>query len=116
MVQNGESKFTCQCTPSCHFIKYDVHYGSSAWPADGPELQASYDKIVRQKVIPYLREQNTSLADISMNYFTNIKEKRSIMRRNFVRVTVYIKDLTVSKTEQVAAYSELDLLSDIGRH
>ncbi len=34
--------------------------------------------------------------------------------RNFVRVTLYIKDLTVQTTQQVQAYSALDLLSDIG--
>ncbi len=115
-VSNGEAKYTCECTPSCHFITYDMHYGSSSWPADGPELQASYDKIVQHKVMPYLSKQNTSLADISLDYFSNVKDRRNIMRRNFARVTVYIKDLTVSKTEQVAAYSELDLLSDIGMY
>ncbi len=34
---------------------------------------------------------------------------------NFARFTLYIQDLTVQTSRQVPAYSDLDLLSDIGK-
>ena len=105
--------FKCSCTPSCRSIKYDVSYGASTWPGEGPELWASYDKIVRQKVIPYYKQLNSTMAEHAVRYFKKADNARDIMR-NFVRLTVYIKDLTVHTTEQVPAYSTVDLLSDIG--
>ncbi len=110
-----EDNFNCSCTPSCRSIKYDISYGASTWPAEGPELQASYDKIVRQKVIPYYKRLNSSLAEHAVRYFEKAENAQAIMK-NFVRLTVYIKDLTVQTTAQVPAYSTVDLLSDIGEY
>ncbi len=109
----ADDPFKCSCTPSCRSIKYDVSYGASTWPGEGPELWASYDKIVKQKVIPYYKQLNSTMAEHAVRYFERSENARDIMR-NFVRLTVYIKDLTVHTTEQVPAYSTVDLLSDIG--
>ena len=34
---------------------------------------------------------------------------------NFARVTVYVKSMRVEKIEQIAAYTFIDLISDIGK-
>ena len=49
-----------------------------------------------------------------IDYFSDEKNKKDVMS-NFVRLTVYIKDLTVETIEDVAGYSKIDLISDIGQ-
>ena len=78
-------------------------------------MDAAYKRIVLEKVVPFYkkRKQSSPLAEDMVQYFSNISNRDDIMK-NFVRFTVYIKDLTVQTSEQVPAYTELDLLSDIG--
>ena len=64
-------------------------------------------------MIPHFKKDNLTLAKELVDYFSNKDNKEEVMR-NFARFTVYIKDLTVLTSQQVPAYSELDLLSDIG--
>ena len=80
----------------------------------GPELGAAYQRIVQKKVLPYYKNINGSLAAEAYKYFSNVGNKEEIMK-NFMRFTMYIKDLTVEIAQQEPAYTELDLLSDMGK-
>ena len=77
-------------------------------------MDSAYRKIVLEKVVPYYKKLNTTLSLEMVDYFANVKDRTEIMK-NFLRFTLYIKDLTVQMSQQVQAYSVLDLLSDIGR-
>ena len=114
LTQNNSKSYNCKCPPSCHSISYNLDYGNSQWPGNGPELDSAYEKIVKRKIIPYFEKQNSSLAEAPLRYFSQWDNRQNIMR-NFVRITLYIKDLTVQTTQQVEAYTALDLLSDIGK-
>ena len=59
-----------RCPPTCHSISYQLDYGNSQWPGSGPELDSAYDKIVRGRVLPYLRSVNSSLAKAPIEYFS----------------------------------------------
>ncbi len=49
-----------------------------------------------------------------MEYLQNASHKEEIMK-NYARVTIYNKHLSITKIEQVAAYSLDGLFSDIGK-
>ena len=113
LTQNSSESYHCKCPPNCHSISYNLDYGNSQWPGNGPELDSAYQKIVKRKIIPYFEKQNSSISQAPLKYFSQWDNRQEIMK-NFVRVTLYIKDLTVQTTQQVEAYTALDLLSDIG--
>ncbi len=58
---------------------------------------------------------NTSVSRQLVEYFSNIENREEILQ-NFARFTLYVKDLTVQMTEEQPGYTELDLLSDIGKN
>ncbi len=113
MNHASEDVYKCHCPPPCLGITFDSDYSLAAWPSPGFELNSAYAKIVEEKVIPHFKKDNLTLAKELVDYFSNKDNKEEVMR-NFARFTVYIKDLTVLTSQQVPAYSELDLLSDIG--
>ncbi len=110
---SGEDAVNCDCPMACHFRSYDTSIGTSKWPSLGPELDAAYETIVMDKVIPYLKQLNSTLTQKPIQYLSKRDNKAEIMQ-NFARVTIYIKNLKVDRIEQVAAYTALDLVSDIG--
>ena len=65
-------------------------------------------------VIPYFSQFNTSLTTDVIKYLNDSNNKPKIMN-NFARVTVYIRSLKVDRVEQIASYSAVDLISDIGK-
>ncbi len=110
----------CDCPEACNSFEFTTEYSTSSWPTNGPQLDAAYREIVEQTLIPELLKERSRkklslpLTQKIINYFSDQKNKREIMS-NFVRVTVYIKDLTVETIEDVVGYSEVDLISDIGK-
>ena len=50
-----------------------------------------------------------------MDYFADESNKKEILS-NFVKLTVYIRDLSVEELEDVASYGAVDLVSDIGKN
>ena len=107
--------YNCTCPPPCHSITFETYYSISQFPGMGPELGAAYQRIVQKKVIPYYKSLNGSLAAEALGYFSDTDNKEEIMK-NFIRFTLYIKDLTVEIAQQVPAYGLLDLLSDMGKY
>ena len=104
----------CDCPTPCRSMEYSLTIGTSSWPSPGPELDAAYTSIVRGIVIPDFRRKQTPLLNRTIHYFENESNKNEIIA-NFARVTVYIRSLKVERSEQVAAYTILDLISDIGK-
>ena len=111
----NDSAFRCHCPPPCKSVNYETFYSTSKFPGSSLELNSAYRKIVQERVVPYYERFNTSLSREMVKYFSDSKNRDSILQ-NFARFTIYIKDLTVQTSEQVPAYSELDLLSDIGMY
>ena len=110
-----DEAYNCTCPPPCHSITFETYYSISQFPGMGPELGAAYQRIVQKKVIPYYKSLNGSLAAEALGYFSDTDNKEEIMK-NFIRFTLYIKDLTVEIAQQVPAYGLLDLLSDMGEY
>ena len=104
----------CDCPTPCRSKEYSLTIGTSSWPSPGPELDAAYTNIVRGIVIPDFRRKQTPLLNRTIYYLENESNKNEIIA-NFARVTVYIRSLKVERSEQVAAYTILDLMSDIGK-
>ncbi len=110
----------CDCPEACKSFDFTTDYSTTSWPSSGPQLDAAYKEIVKQQLIPELKEQSARrkvyppLTQRIIDYFSDESNKREIMS-NFVRVKVYIKDLTVETIEDVVGYSEVDLISDIGK-
>ena len=77
-------------------------------------MNEAYTAIVQEKVIPYFENMNTSLTVKVTQYLSNMDNREEILK-DFARVTVYIRSLKVERTEQVVAYTFLDLISDIGK-
>ena len=104
----------CDCPTPCRSMEYSLTIGTSSWPSPGPELDAAYTSIVRGIVIPNFRRKQTPLLNRTIHYFENESNKNEIIA-NFARVTIYIRSLKVERSEQVAAYTILDLMSDVGK-
>ena len=112
-ASNEITDLKCNCPSPCCSKEYPLTIGTSYWPSPGPELDAAYTSIVRGIVIPDFRRKQTTLLNRTIHYFENETNKNEIMT-NFARVTVYIRSLKVERSEQIAAYTILDLISDIG--
>ncbi len=129
----SKTENSCNCPEACDSFEFNTVYSLADWPSSGHGLDEAYRKIVLQKVIPYFNSndtkvctpircysahgnirQNPLVAGNLIKYLANFKNKKEIMS-NFLRLTVYIKQLDVETTQDVVGYSLVDLLSDIGK-
>ncbi len=95
-------------------------------------MDIAYEQFVKKKMIPILRgdpeylsgfgfdlmetiRQSPWLTEQVIDYLSNPDNKEDILS-DFVRLTVYYKDLTVETIKDVAGFTWVDLLSDIGRY
>ncbi len=104
----------CHCPVPCRSQDYELTFSLSKWPSSGAEMDSAYNSLVKNRILPKFQEINLPIADGPINYLSNMDNKAEIME-NFARVTVFVKSLKVQKTQQVAAYTLLDLFSDIGK-
>ena len=84
-------------------------------PGHGTRTWGRISKDSTEKSDTYYKSLNGSLAAEALGYFSDMDNKEEIMK-NFIRFTLYIKDLTVEIAQQVPAYGLLDLLSDMGEY
>ena len=103
----------CACPPACNETQYQTSYSMSSWPAKGPELNFAYEAIVKDTVMPFLQEINTTEAGQFYDYYSNESNKDEIMS-NFVKVTLYYQSLSVTRTIQIKVYSIVDILCHVG--
>ena len=111
--EKGEKDFSCNCPTPCFDRHYNFVISDSQWPGPGPELDAAYEAIVGELVLPYFRSLNSSVFAGTIDYLAD-KENRVEIMKNFARVTFYVRSLRVEIVEEVADYTFLDLISDIG--
>ncbi len=137
-MTTGFSMDLCNCPEVCEHTYYDTEVSLSTWPSNGPEMDIAYEQLVRQRMIPLIKgeiniswpgqisdevENNANLLKMIkedpwlskqiLDYLSNPDNKKEILS-DFVRVTVYSKDLTLEVIEDVAGYTWLDALSDVG--
>ena len=135
----------CQCPEACDSFSFETYYSLANWPNEGAELEAAYQELVLGKMVegyqhgeqkhgnkktpwwmhryfegPELDSyaetifQDTLLSKKIIKYLSNPQNKVEILK-DFIRLTIYIKDLTVETTQDVAEYPWESLLSDIGK-
>ncbi len=103
----------CYCPPACQSYEFDTHYSLTSWPSEGIHLNSAYRQIVQENVISFFNKSDLPVAKDLVKYFADESNKKEILS-NFVKLTVYIRDLTVEEFEDVASYGPVDLVSDIG--
>ena len=69
--EEDEKNFDCNCPVPCTSKEYKTTVSTSRWPSAGPELDAAYQSIVMEIVIPYLQNLNTSLVEGPIQYLSN---------------------------------------------
>ncbi len=104
----------CQCPPACESFQFDTYYSFTSWPSGSIHLDAAYQQIVQQNVIPFFNKSKLPVAQDLVAYFANESNKKEILN-DFIKFTIYIKDLSVQEFEDVAYYGPVDLVSDIGK-
>ena len=118
----------CNCPEPCKYFSFNTFYSLAKWPINGPELDAAYEQLVTNILIPYIQSNASVNASDShyetmlkhplvrekvLQYLSNENNKREILS-HYLRMTVYIKDLTIETIEDVEGYSMIDLISDVG--
>ncbi len=106
----------CNCYIPCHRTRYTMQYSLTDWP-NGPELDEIYnDFFVRNRPTFfkqfYKTKPNWLKRQIYKKHFSF--ENRFKGLRDLAKINVYISDTTVSRTEETAAYTQNELLSDLG--
>ena len=99
----------CECHAPCHEYEYDTDVSYSYWPVD--LSQGSFYNI-------YVA--NNPNRD-SLKVWHNLKAfnltqliSHGLIRKNFVRLNVYIKSLVIKEYIQQGSYTFFNLFSDIG--
>ena len=103
----------CKCPSDCQTFLFDTDYSFTSWPSEGIHLNAAYRQVVQENVIPYFNKSDVPVVKNLAAYFTDESNKKAILS-NFLKLTVYIRDLSVEEFEDVPLYKPVDLLSDIG--
>ena len=123
-----EKDILCDCQPACEDMNYDLTLGQSIWPAQGLETTEISELLTLpgNKLTKYFNASvHADTAEIINDYlFKNdiegMEEEESIrdteIMKNFARVTIYARSLSVQQTEQIPAYTMTQLISDIGKH
>ncbi len=104
----------CDCYIPCNYTGYDMHYSVTEWPL-GPELDITYYRLM--DIDNFMEEFNKTnpnalKKEMYKKHFSF--ENRVSGLKDLAKINVYISDTTVSRTEEMAAYTANDLLSDLG--
>ncbi len=114
---NNVKNTHCNCPPPCRIMNYDLSTGLAKWPTSDPNLDNAYNKLMpdydSHGLMAYLKGLNNTVSDDIVKYLSASENRREIMK-NFARVTVYEKSLSLIQMEEFAAYTLLDILSDLG--
>ncbi len=104
----------CDCPSACQSFLFSTYYSFTSWPSEGMRLNSAYRQIVQENVIPYFNNSKLPVAKDLVKYFADESNKKEILS-NFLKLTVYIRDLSVDELEDVATYGPVDLVSDFGK-
>ena len=102
--KNDSLRKHCHCLPSCKEYSYSIDSSYAYWPLELSQ-QSFFNTIInahpqRDRLKAYYQFQATN--------------DTGFVRRNFVRVNVYFKDMMLEEMEQKRSYEVQNLFSDIG--
>ena len=108
-ADNETMRSSCGCYSPCEELAYSEEVSYSYWPLDFAQ-QSFYTSYV-------LNHENRD----SMKAYTNLQHfnlteliSRNLIRKNFIRLNVFLRDLVISKVMQKQTYEVQNLLSDMG--
>lgn len=106
---NETLRNSCECLPLCEESAYETEVSYSYWPLDYVQ-EDFYEKYVINNP-----DRDTLKAYNNLKRF-NITEliQNGLIRKNFVRLNVYLKDLIVEEVIQKRTYELQNLFSDMG--
>ena len=100
---------SCNCYPPCEENSYETDISYSYWPLDFAQTDF-YKKYVlnhpnKENLKAFTNLQHINITDLIHN---------GLIRKNFARVNVYLKDLIVEEIIQRRTYELQNLFSDMG--
>ncbi len=104
----------CGCFIPCHNINYDTQYSLAEWPP-GPELDIIYRGLMKTENFfenLYKTQPNELKKKMYEEHFSFKNRVKGL--KSLAKIIVYISDTTVTRTEETAAYTSGDLVSDLG--
>ncbi|CAH1798814.1 unnamed protein product [Owenia fusiformis] len=114
MKLHPETNKRCKCKHPCYEIRYEQTISNAYWPFEYIQQQflenmfgSSDTKSKRSHV----------LFDEILGNVSDAREaviESGVIRKNFLRLNIYFKDLTIETTEQTKEYTGDALMSDIG--
>ena len=108
-LDKGDIVGECRCFPECHETLYNAELSLSTWPLEFSQI-SFFDKYVRQ-------HRNASQLKAWQNlghYNDSDLVSTGLIGRNFVRVNVYLKSMTIEQYLERQSYELPNLFSDIG--
>lgn len=108
-ANNDTVRSACQCDPPCVESTYRNDLSYAYWPIDFAQEEFYYKYVLksrgrdRLKAYENLRGFNFS----QLVYY-------GLVRKNFIRLNVYLKTLIIEETVQKGSYTFFNLFSDIG--
>lgn len=114
-ARNDSLRKGCRCLPSCEQYSYGVDSSYSYWPVDISH-DSFFDTVLashpsRGNVKAY---RHTLRARTRVRNGTTAEQGGGFVRRNFVRINVYFKDMMLEEMMQKRSYEVQNLFSDIG--
>ena len=115
VMSNTSCHGQCHCHPPCHEIKYPISYSLAKWPADSYDGDGAYAKIHHEFFLNFINkipQSEFKKREMYANYF-NISNRHEA-KKQFTKLTLYLADSNVMKSEETEDYPQSELLSDIG--
>lgn len=108
-LSSEKLRANCACHAPCFAYEYDTQVSYSYWPID-----------LSQETFFNLHVANKDNRD-SLKAWNNLKSfdvssliQRSLIRKNFIRLNIYIQSLVIREYMQQGSYTFYNLFSDIG--
>ena len=108
-IQEDDTREKCGCNPPCEEYSYTTDVSYSYWPLDFTQL-SFYDNYVLQhpdyaNIKAYKNLHHFNKSEMVAN---------NLIRKNFLRLNVYLKDLVIQEYIQKKSYEIQNLFSDMG--
>nr|URS64679.1 FMRFamide-gated sodium channel-like 2 [Malacoceros fuliginosus] len=108
-VAEDNVRESCGCHPPCEEYSYKTDVSYSYWPLDFTQLSFYQSYVLNHPDVDNLKAyQNLE------NYNTSELISTGLIRKNFLRLNVYLKDLIIQEYIQKKSYEIQNLISDMG--
>ena len=106
---NETLKAQCECYPPCTEYAYTTDVSYSYWPLDFTQLD--FFKVM---VLDHPEQDNLKAYNNLHHFNTSDLVQDQLIRKNFVRVNVFLKGMTIEEYIEKKSYELINLFSDIG--